>query len=141
MIRVILHGRAAGDEALRKALKEARSEGVEIEIRVTRSEGDAERFASRAARQKIDTVVAAGGDGTLHEVVNGLLSSELRFVGSVGVIPLGTANDFATAAGVPDDPAEALRLILASQPFPIDLARVELPEGSTRFYINMATGG
>ena len=68
----------------------------------SRGPGDATRLARHAAEQEYTRVIAAGGDGTLNEVLNGLSDAFDRV--QLGLIPLGTANDFARSAMIPDDP-------------------------------------
>ena len=72
MIRLILNGKKAGLDEVRTAVTTLRREGVDIEVRVTWEYGDAERLANEAAHDGIRRLVAAGGDGTLNEVVSGL---------------------------------------------------------------------
>lgn len=136
-IRIILHGKEAQNIAVRDAVRLLRSEQCKIDVRVTWEEGDARRLAREARQLGVDTVVAAGGDGTLNEVVNGLMAADdpLRMP-SLGVIPLGTANDFAHACRIPLAPLEALLLIVELPAVAVDLARAD-----ERYFINMATGG
>ena len=68
-------------------------------IRLTRKSGDATKQARDALRQKCDYVIAAGGDGTLNEVVNGLAFRPAR--ARLGLLPLGTGNDFARCLNLP----------------------------------------
>src|SRR5882762_5381808 len=93
-VQLILNGKAAGHDALRSAVAQRRAIGHRIKVRVTREKRDARRFVAEAG--ELDLLIAAGGDGTLNEVVHGLmdLSPDARPV--LGVVPLGTANDFAT---------------------------------------------
>ncbi len=92
---------------------------------------------AEAAQAGIDTIVAAGGDGTLHEVVNGMVAAATPTASALGVLPLGTANDFATACGIPaGDPLNALMLIAEGTPTPIDVGRL-----GDRVFINVASGG
>ncbi|WP_211224657.1 lipid kinase YegS [Oceanospirillum beijerinckii] len=136
-IRIILHGKEAQNIAVRDAVRLLRSERCKIDVRVTWEEGDARRLAREARQLGVDTVVAAGGDGTLNEVVNGLMAADNRLrMPSLGVIPLGTANDFAHACRIPLAPLEALLLIAELPAVPIDLAKAD-----SRYFINMATGG
>ena len=71
-------------------------------------------FAAEAARDGIDTVIAGGGDGTVNEVLNGLLQAE-GCTGALGVVPLGTANDFARSAGIPLQLEAALRVAVETE--------------------------
>jgi lipid kinase YegS len=90
-----------------------------------------------ALEARVETIVAGGGDGTIHEVCNALLEVEESHKVAVGVLPLGTANDFATATGIPtNDPLAALRLIVDQAPTLIDVGRV-----NDRHFLNVVSGG
>lgn len=87
-----------------------RKRGIQLDVRVTWEDGDAERYVGEAVADGVHTVVAAGGDGTLSEVAAALAHHEgdAATLPSLGLVPLGTANDFATAATLPIAPLEAL---------------------------------
>ncbi len=137
IIRIIVNGRAALDPRLREAVAQVRERGHRVEVRVTWEPGDARQFAAEAAESGIGTVVAAGGDGTLHEVVNGVVGTGEPMACALGVLPLGTANDFATTCGIPTaDLLDALMLIAEGTPAPIDVGRL-----GQRAFINVASGG
>ena len=115
IVRVILHGKAAGDARVRKAIYALRDDGSRVDVRVTWESGDAERLTAEAVDEaranKIDCIIAGGGDGTINEVFAAAYSAGLPNGCSLGVLPLGTANDFAHSAGVPlRDPTAACRL-------------------------------
>jgi lipid kinase YegS len=94
-------------------------------------------MAQEAAAAGVESIVAGGGDGTLNEVVAGVLSGAGPPGSAVGLLPLGTANDFANGCGIPiADPLAALRLVCESEPRPMDLGIV-----SGRAFANVATGG
>lgn len=121
--RLIVKGPAAGDAALRAAVEAARGDGARLDVRVTYEGGDAERFAREAADDGVERVIAAGGDGTVNEVLRGLLDAQAPVC--AGLVPMGTANDFARTAGAPlDAPARALHLALTAPPRAIDVGRV-----------------
>lgn len=104
----------------------------------TQAAGDAERLAREAVRDGADLVVAAGGDGTLNEVVNGLADA---FEGvRLGLLPLGTGNDFARSIGVPDDLEGALAVLENGAAREVDVGRATIGEIS-RFFVNMSAGG
>jgi lipid kinase YegS len=107
-----------------------------VQVRVTGEEGQAAEFAEEAACQKFYVVVAAGGDGTVNEVAAGVLKAGEGAAIAIGVIPLGTANDFATGAGVPRDPGKALTLATTATPRPIDVGLI-----NDRPFINVASAG
>lgn len=140
--RLILNGKSAGDEALREAVAAVREDGVALDVRVTWEGGDAERYVAEAIGDGVDTIVAAGGDGTLSEVATTLAHRDERAaqLPSLGLVPLGTANDFAGAAGIPEAPREALQLIRRRPAQAIDLIRLQAPDG-LHWAANLASGG
>lgn len=103
---------------LRKALA---AEHARFEIIETERPQHAARLARRAA-ERFDVVVAAGGDGTLQEVATGLLTSQGEAV--LGILPLGTGNDFAELLGMPRQPAAAVHALLHAEPVPVDVGIV-----------------
>ena len=133
-IRVVLNGKVAGNDTLRAAVARQRAAGHRIEVRVTREKGDARRFVSEAG--KVDLVVAAGGDGTLNEVLNGLMNLPAVTRPILGIVPLGTANDFATGCGIPGDPGKALALCMKGEPVQIDIGKA-----NDHWFINAASSG
>ncbi|EKM0371100.1 lipid kinase YegS [Cronobacter turicensis] len=134
---LILNGKSADNEILRGSVKLLRDQGHPIEVRVTWEKGDAARYVSEAAEQGAQTVIAAGGDGTINEVAAALASLSGEERPALGLLPLGTANDFATSAAVPDDIELALKLAIEGRAVPIDIAHVN----DKTWFINMATGG
>ena len=140
--RLILNGKSAGNDDLRQAVAVMRDRGIALDVRVTWECGDSERYAIEAINDGIDTLIAAGGDGTLSEVAAALARSEKTVdeLPSLGLVPLGTANDFASAAQIPDDPAAALALVHDAVAQPIDLLRID-SGGVPRWCVNLASGG
>ncbi|MBV4534211.1 lipid kinase YegS [Pseudomonas farsensis] len=130
---LILHGKQATNDDVRAAVGEVRERGWTLDVRLTWEAGDAQRLVDEALAAGYTHVVAGGGDGTLRDVAEamGRAGTEASLV----LLPLGTANDFAKAAGVPLEPAEALAL-LEQPPRAIDLGRV-----GDQLFLNMATGG
>jgi len=136
-LQIIANGKVAGDPRLREAVRAARDRGHTVHISVTWESGDAARFAREFSAAGDVTVVAAGGDGTINEVVTGLAESGQSIQAGFGVVPLGTANDFARGCSLPtDDLTRALLLIAEGQATGIDFARV-----NARTFLNVATGG
>lgn len=109
----------------------------DAEIRLTNKRGSAARFARTALRKGRELIIAAGGDGTLNEVVNGI--GENSGATRVGLIPLGTGNDFARSIGIPADLDAAIDLIRAEQTRAVDLVRVTSDE--VRYFVNVSAGG
>ncbi|MGG7599914.1 lipid kinase YegS [Pseudomonas sp. WC1] len=130
---LILHGKQATNEDVRAAVGQLRERGWKLDVRLTWEGGDAQRLVEEALAAGYAHVVAGGGDGTLRDVAEamGLAATQA----SLALLPLGTANDFAKAAGVPLEPQAALDL-LEVPARPIDLGRV-----GEQLFLNMATGG
>jgi diacylglycerol kinase (ATP) len=108
-----------------------------LDIVMTTSEGDATEAAAQAVRDGYDYVFAGGGDGTLNEVLNGIAAVPEGFSRIVlGVIPLGTGNDFATALGFPDDIAAVLDALDIDTPIAVDVGVM-----NGHHFINVSAGG
>ncbi|MDJ0945584.1 MAG: YegS/Rv2252/BmrU family lipid kinase [Kiloniellales bacterium] len=125
-LRLILNGKKAGDPRLRPAVENLRREGVGIEVEVTWEAGDAARHAARALRERVDVIVAGGGDGTVNEIVNGIMAETDSPEAAMAVLPLGSANDFARGCGIGvNNPLAALRLAARGKVTPIDVGRID----------------
>lgn len=107
-------------------------------VRITEEAGDAREMAAEAVQSGVRLVVAAGGDGTLNEVVNGL--AEDFGQARLGLLPLGTGNDFARSINVPADLDAALAILERGEVRTLDVARASAGEAS-RYFINMSAGG
>ncbi|WP_312320494.1 lipid kinase YegS [Stenotrophomonas sp.] len=140
--RLILNGKSTGNADVREAVHILRERGIALDVRVTWEGGDAERYVAEAIDHGVDTIIAAGGDGTLSEVAETLAHRDeaADALPSLGLLPLGTANDFATAAGIPDQPLAALSLIEQQSPRPVDLLRIDA-DGKPWWCANVASGG
>lgn len=117
-------GRGAGMRARRIIGTVLRDTEMRVVEAMAEAPGQAEAHAERAAREGCDIIIAAGGDGTLHEVVNGLLRGRPDRPPLLAVVPAGTANIFARALHLPTDLEEAARLIVAGACRRIDLGLV-----------------
>src|SRR6266550_2846972 len=131
-IVLVVHGARADRADVRHLVNWVREKGHFVEPHATFELGEAGAIASDAARRGVDVVVAAGGDGTLNEVVNGLDGYDLPLV----VIPVGTANDFARQVGIPADADHAMDVILQRKPRRLDTASL-----NGRRFLNVSTGG
>jgi len=99
--------------------------GARVQLAPTRGRGHATELAQEAATAGWPVVVAVGGDGTVHEVVNGLMrASAAGEAPALGIVPVGSGNDFALLAGIPRDPAEAARRIASGTERRVDVGRV-----------------
>jgi len=122
---------------LDQALAYLRTHGWEVDVFETAEKGDATRLARQAADSGCDVAVAVGGDGTIHEVANGLAGSDT----AMGVIPAGTANVYAVDIGIPiwsplrpNAVRTAAEIIRTGQRRRIDLGRVKLANGLQRYF-------
>lgn len=140
---LVLNGKSAGDEDLRAAVLTMRDRGVALEVRVTWEGGDAERYVAEAIAKGVDCIVAAGGDGTLSEVATALAQRDepADELPTLALVPMGTANDFANAAGMPLEPLPALELVSTSPAVAIDLIKLQADDGGVHWCANLASGG
>ncbi|MDB6443409.1 lipid kinase YegS [Pseudomonas sp. 21TX0197] len=130
---LILHGKQALNEEVRAAVMLKRKQGWDLAVRLTWEAGDAQRCVYEALEAGYTRLIAGGGDGTLRDIAEALAlqSSDASLV----LLPLGTANDFARAAGVPLEPDQALELL------EVESRAIDLGEVGGRIFLNMATGG
>ena len=133
-VHLILNGKVAGNDDLRAAVAWQRALRHRIDVRVTWERGDARRFVSEAGQ--VDLLIAAGGDGTLNEVVHGLMDLSKAERPTLGIVPVGTANDFANGCGIPRDPQQALSLCMKGEAVPIDVGKA-----NDHWFINAASSG
>ncbi|MFC4711250.1 diacylglycerol kinase [Planococcus dechangensis] len=135
----IIYNPTSGRELFRRHLPEvlARMEvaGYETSCHATTCEGDAIKAAEYAVERKFDLVVAVGGDGTLNEVVSGIAKYPER--PKVGLIPMGTTNDFARAVHIPRDINRAIDIIIQGDSIPVDIGVMN----DDRYFVNIAGGG
>ena len=135
----IIYNPTSGRELFRRNLPEVlerlETAGYETSCHATTSEGDAILAAKAAVERNFDIVIAAGGDGTLNEVVAGVSSFEKR--PKIGLIPMGTTNDFARALRIPRDIENAVDIIIKGETIPVDVGIVN----NERYFINIAGGG
>ena len=109
---------------------------VSNQVLYTSRPGDAEKLARKAVEEGSVGVLACGGDGTLHEVINGVMGHPLASGVIVGIIPAGRCNDFAAAMDLPNTPEGVADLILAGDSRQIDLGSV-----GHRYFATVATLG
>jgi lipid kinase YegS len=135
-VRILLNGKSAASMELRASVQGLRESGDSVEVRVTWEQGDAVRLVREAAAEKVQRIVAAGGDGTLHETVNGLMALALEDRPELALLPMGTANDFAKSCTVPLLIDEALELAIAGNCVPVDVGAV-----NEHYFLNVASSG
>ena len=134
----IIYNPTSGREVFRRhigeVLEKFEKAGYETSCHATAGEGDATAAAKQAVERGFDLIVAAGGDGTLNEVVAGVSAFEER--PQIGLIPTGTTNDFARALRIPRDIDDAVDIILRGETIPVDVGTM-----NGRHFINIAGGG
>jgi len=109
---------------------------IPVEFRLTHDRGSATELAAEVRSAGYDVVVSVGGDGTIQEVVNGLVDTEGNCPTPLGVIPGGTGNDFSKMLGYPREPLAALEVVLGGRVRALDLGRY-----GSRYFINIAGVG
>jgi diacylglycerol kinase (ATP) len=138
----LIYNPSSGREEMRRRLPDILDRlergGLETSCHETKGTRDATIAAEEAIRRGFDVVIAAGGDGTIYEVVNGLAERENR--PQLGILPVGTTNDFARALGIPRHWEQAVDIIVRQETMEIDLGRVEMAN-ETKYFINIAGGG
>ena len=136
MVHILLNGKKAGYDSVRSAITALREQVDKVEVRVTYEYGDIERFVNEAVRDNVQRIVIGGGDGSVNEVVSAMAKLPAEQRPELAILPLGTANDFATACQVPVNSLEALRLAVSGKCTAIDIVKT-----NDRYFVNMATAG
>lgn len=134
-IRLILNGKKASLEPVRAAIYSARESG-RVDVRVTWEPGDVHRLVQEACTEGCRRLVAGGGDGTVNEVVHAILKFPGDQRPELAILPLGTANDFATGCAIPSEPLSALGLAQFGRVCAVDGVRA-----NEFHFINVASGG
>lgn len=129
---IIMNPAAKGEKAMRqREAIEAFAEGTQI--RFTACAGDAREIAAEAVREGCTTIVAAGGDGTINEVVNGMAGSEAR----LGILPVGTMNVLATELNLPvKELPKCWEIIQKGK-----VRELDLPKANDRYFVQLAGVG
>lgn len=146
----VLNPNAGGAGEIRQVFDEVLGLHDDVVLRETAEAGDAARFAREAIDDGFDRVVAAGGDGTLNEVLNGIAPRFDRI--ELALVPLGTGNDLARTLDLrrdmPDDLREAIEQAIEGGARPLDVGVVRTGhegegaiEGEPRYFMNMSAGG
>jgi YegS/Rv2252/BmrU family lipid kinase len=129
---VILNPAAHSERALRKRAQ-VESLALDCVVCATTRTGEAELMARRGAEEGFEKIVAAGGDGTINEVVNGLADTDV----TLGVLPIGTMNVFATELGLPVHDLEFCWNIVEGD----STRSVDLPRANQKFFVQLAGVG
>lgn len=116
-----ISGKGKGKVIAEKAYQQLTSNGRKGNLTLTTGRGDAFRMAQEGIQNGSRWLIACGGDGTIHEVVNAIAAkSEV----TLGLIPCGRGNDFARALGIPKYPDQAIQVLLNGRPFEVDVGRI-----------------
>jgi len=135
-VHLIINGKKAGLPQIREAVEDLRGKGHDLQVRVTWEYGDGLRYVQEAAEKGVERVIAGGGDGTVNEISHGLMAIDMSKRPAMGILPLGTANDFATCCAIPTEPLAALSLALNGNFVPVDLV-----QANDRYFMNVASAG
>jgi YegS/Rv2252/BmrU family lipid kinase len=137
-------GRPDGGHRWRRIESALRDAGLPFEALHTRSAGDGEALAREALLGGCRRIVAAGGDGSVNEVLQGIMGAGLANTCelTLGVIPTGTGNDWARTLGMPRDPADVARVLVSGHTVLHDVGAIDFAEGGTRrWFVNVAGAG
>lgn len=120
--------------------------GIDYQLHLTQGRGDATRIASQAIADGCRYLVAVGGDGTVHEVVNGMMDEQgpIDPETVLGVVPAGSGCDFIRTFGLPAEPADAVEHLKGEPFFKVDCGRMTYQVGNetvTRYFANIAEAG
>ena len=134
-------GRLTGTERWNQIVAELQRRFPTARLRPTRGRGDERPAVTELLKFPVDRLVVAGGDGTVHQVVDALLSSSRSPAERpvIGLVPLGSGNDFARGLGIPMDPFDAIRALGDTQDVAVDIGRLtffgETP-GRSSYWMN-----
>ena len=119
---------------IENALKKA---NVDYDLVTTTAARDGTEFAKTAVSEQYDAVIAAGGDGTISEVANGLITAvpDDQPTTPLGILPIGSANDLAKMMGLPLTLPEAINVIVQGHTHPFDVGQIQY-DGKTHFFDN-----
>jgi YegS/Rv2252/BmrU family lipid kinase len=120
------------------------AQGLSFDYAYTEGAGHATELAREAANSGYDFIIAVGGDGTVNEIVNGVLSSTSPYDKTIGIVSAGTTCSFARSLGIPLDPVNSGKLLTSQNTISIDVGLVEYRRGNEqlrRFFVNEADVG
>jgi lipid kinase YegS len=137
-ICLILHRKSSNEPKIKEAVKFVRSKGIDLRVRIPWNKKDKPRVVNEALEDGAKRIIAGGGDGTINAVANALVGKgKKKPRATMGVLPLGTANDFAHGCNLPvDDLKRCLDIACTSPPRKIDVGRA-----NSRCFINVTSGG
>ena len=137
--QAIINPTAGGGKAGKlwpKLLDQARSRGFTFDPHLTERPGHAAQIATELIDKGYGSIITVGGDGTHHEVVNGVMRSSVSHTCTLGVIPIGTGNDWARTLGIRNR-SDAIRIIAEGHSTLHHVGVVELNDDRTEFFMNV----
>jgi len=134
-ICVIYNPAAARGSSGRRLKRIGKLLAADVEYMQSKEKGHVEELAVQAATSGFETVAAAGGDGTVHEVANGLLRADVPGV-ALGVLPLGSGNDYAASLCLPREEEGLAAVLTGPSARLVDVGLVESSHGCRRFFVN-----
>lgn len=134
-IHVVINPASGKDEPILNAVNDVFNQhNIDWSVSVTRKFGDATAFARQAAEDGVDIVAGYGGDGTQHEIANGIIGTDAL----MGILPGGTGNGFANEMGTPTKLAPALELLCTSEQVRyVDVVKMEDGYFIQRLYVGI----
>ncbi len=127
----------ASDRKIAQASRYLMSKGYKVEVLFTEKKGNAESLAREAIGELPSMIIAAGGDGTFNEVINGIAGSEIP----MAILPLGTTNVLAKEIGIPEDVEGAMEIAVTGTTKTISLGKIAITRPSSlvsRYFVLMA---
>jgi lipid kinase YegS len=136
-ICLVLHRKSANRPEVKLAVNHVKQLGQKIRVRIAWNKNDKRRVVKEALKAGATRIIAGGGDGTINDVVNALINRKGIAKATLGIMPLGTANDFARGFGLPvDDLGKALEVACTGAPRKIDVGKA-----NDRLFLNVVSGG
>lgn len=137
-ICLVLHRKSANRLEVKTAVNQAKQLDLKVRVRIAWNKKDKRRCVKEALSAGAERIIAGGGDGTINEVVNALVSRRKgKAKATLGILPLGTANDFARGIGLPvNDLNKALKIACTGKPRTIDVGKA-----NDRLFLNVVSGG
>ncbi len=145
-VAIILNGVSRKKKFFYREIHSLLKQKFDITVFETQFAQHAAELAYSASKEKFDCILVAGGDGTLNQVLNGLVQAqEETTFPSLGIIPLGTGNDFARTCGIKPDANQIANLLTQNSPKPTDIGKISChdDEGKelTKYFINVCSIG
>jgi len=145
-IAIIINGISRKKKRFYRHVLPALQQRFSIEVFETQFSGHAIQLSSEAVVHGFDVILSAGGDGTLNQVVNGMLKEATeKKIPALGIIPLGSGNDFAGMMELSGQPSQLITLLEANKPKPVDVGKISCldQDGSAieKYFINVCSLG